>query len=325
MFLFADHLAHPGVAIVGKGFGGMFEQTGLLGRLRWRHRWRQVDQPFGIGGKAAHDLQRRRAILLADGDRVVQPSADDALAQQVAEVKQIIMLLLGAQGGLRRRRQEGACRLGISVSGGDGDQFPLWIAQHSEPPTKDTAGVDVDRAVEPFGFGHRRMPIDDHCLAAVFGCPVIAHGQPKLVGLAGCLAIEGKVTHLARTAPLHRLFHAGMGHHQFALIQHIVAHQPVEKSRNLVTKRGRLLLQLRQRISQPVRDLHRLATQLAHQFQVVISRHTERCPCRDHPHHQAQDGRDLRPAINQVAEEDRLAPSRRLHRVTVSGRGDLIA
>src|SRR2546422_6428829 len=58
MFLLTDDAGHPFVTIVGKGLGRMLQQAWLAGCLGGRHGWRQIDQPFWIGGKATHDLQR---------------------------------------------------------------------------------------------------------------------------------------------------------------------------------------------------------------------------------------------------------------------------
>ena len=61
------------------------------------------------------------------------------------------------------------------------------------------------------------------------GGPVVAHRQAELVGLAGRLAVEGELAHLARAAALHLLLHAGVGHDELAVVEDVVADQPVEE------------------------------------------------------------------------------------------------
>jgi hypothetical protein len=96
-------------------------------------------------------------------------------------------------------------------------------------------------------------------------------------------------------------------HHQPAAVEHIVADQAVEKGRNLLAKLGRLGLQLRQRLGQPMADLHIAPAQLLHQLHIVVARHRQRLPGHDHGHHQAQHARRARAAIHQVAQKNHLA------------------
>ena len=162
------------------------------------------------------------------------------------------------------------------------------------------------------GFGNRRVAVDHHRLAAILRGPVVADRQAELVGLAGGLAVEREVAHLARAAALHLLLHAGVRHHQLAVVEHVMADQAVEELGDLLPELRRLLLELLQRLGQPVRDLHVLAPQLAHQLHVVVAGHAERRSGLDHAHHQPQHVGNLRPAVHQVAEEDRLATLRRM-------------
>ena len=80
-----------------------------------------------------------------------------------------------------------------------------------------------------WGTGHRRVTVDDRSAAPVILGPVAANGQPQVVGLAGCFAVECEVAHPARGAALHRLFHSGVGDHELAVVEYVVAHQGVEE------------------------------------------------------------------------------------------------
>src|SRR5580693_549212 len=48
MFLFADHSWIALAAEVGKSFRWVFQESGLRGRFRGRHRGRQINQPFWV-------------------------------------------------------------------------------------------------------------------------------------------------------------------------------------------------------------------------------------------------------------------------------------
>ena len=97
MFLLAYDLRHSLVTVIGEGFSGVFQESGFLRRFGRGHRGREINQPFGIGRKPAHDLQRGYGILLADRDVVVQAGRNDPLAQDILHVEQIVVLLLGTQ------------------------------------------------------------------------------------------------------------------------------------------------------------------------------------------------------------------------------------
>ncbi len=87
VLLLADDPCHAVLAVFGERVLGVLEQVGPL-RGRWRgHRWWQIDQPARVGGKAAHHLQGRGSVLLADGDRAGQLGLDDPLAGDVLDVE----------------------------------------------------------------------------------------------------------------------------------------------------------------------------------------------------------------------------------------------
>ena len=140
------------------------------------------------------------------------------------------MGLLGRERGcLLLGRQERPGRFAVGPGGGDRDELLLRVAQGRELAAEDAAGVDVDRAVEPLRLGDRRVAVDDHRLAPVLRRPVEADGQAELVGLAGRLAVEGEVPHLARAPALHLLLHPGVGDDELAVVEDVVADQAVEE------------------------------------------------------------------------------------------------
>ena len=97
VLFFADDLRRTLAAVIGERLGGMFEQAWHGRRLAGRHRGRQIDQPFRVGGKAAHDLQRGRGVRLADRDVASQAGADDPLAEHVLCVEHFVVNLLERQ------------------------------------------------------------------------------------------------------------------------------------------------------------------------------------------------------------------------------------
>jgi len=142
------------------------------------------------------------------------------------------VLLLGSQCRSKTFRSEKRLfGLGIGLPGWYGYQFPFRIAQRSQLPTKDAASIDIDRAVEPFGFGHRRMAIDHHGRPSVFRRPVVSHRQAKLVDFAGRLTKQRKIPHCRRAAPLHGFLHASVRNDQLAVIQDVMTHQFMDKIR----------------------------------------------------------------------------------------------
>ncbi len=115
--------------------------------------------------------------------------------------------------GLLVGGDEGSCRFAVGVRRGHGHEFLLRVAQGRELAAEDAAGVDVDRAVEPIRFRNRRVAVNDHRRAPVFGSPVVTHRQAELVGLAAGLAVQGKVANLAGAASLHLGLHPGVRDH----------------------------------------------------------------------------------------------------------------
>ena len=142
------------------------------------------------------------------------------------------MLLLRRQCGSGTIwRKKRFLRLGISLPGRNGYQFPLRVAQRSQLSPEDAAGINIDRTVQPFRFRHRRVAIDHHGRAAIFRRPIISHWQAKFIGFAGRFAEQRKIAHRPGTTALHGLLHARVGNHQLAVVQDVVADQLVDEFR----------------------------------------------------------------------------------------------
>jgi len=119
--------------------------------------------------------------------------------------------------------------LRVGAEGVDGDEFPFRITEGGETTAEDAAGVDVDRAVKPFGFGDWCVAVDDHGLAAVFGGPVVAHGEAEFIGFAGGFAVEGEFADGAGAPSLHAFLHAGVSDDELAVIEHVVTDETVDE------------------------------------------------------------------------------------------------
>ena len=125
------------------------------------------------------------------------------------------MGLLRRQGwGLRLGRQERPGRFTVGPCGRDRYELLLRVTQGGQFAAEHAAGVDVDRPVQPFRLGDGRVAVDDGRRPSVFRRPVVADRQAELVGLAGRLAVEGEVPHLARASTLHLFLHPGVSDDQ---------------------------------------------------------------------------------------------------------------
>ncbi len=308
VLLFAHDLRHTARTIVRKRLGRVFEKAVLVARFARRHRGRQIDEPFWIGGEAAHYLQGRHGVFLADRHAGAQPGRDDPLAEHVLGVQQIVVNLLARQRRrLRLLGQERPNRLAVCPSGGHRHELPLRPAQCGQLTAEHAAGVDVRCAVEPFRLGNRRVAVD-HCRpAAILGSPIAADGQAELVGLARRFAVKGELPHLARAAPLHLLFHAGMGDHQLPVVQYIMADQFVKEigrfSGELAANVLGQGLDLGERFGQPVLHLDVFAPQCPHELHIMVAGHAQGTtigrPCCAQP----SVSRIRGPRSDQVAEE----------------------
>ncbi len=110
VLFFADDRRNAFMAIVGEGFGRMLEQAGFVAGLGGRHCRRKIDEPFGIGGEAAHDFERGHGVFFADGDVGMQPRSDEALADYVCEIEKVVVSLLRAECWAERTAQEAVSR-----------------------------------------------------------------------------------------------------------------------------------------------------------------------------------------------------------------------
>ena len=272
-----------------------------------RHGRRQVDEPARVDGEAAHHLEGGRGVLAADGDAAVQAGGDDPLAEHVADVEQVPAwprpILL--PGGRERPH-----RLAPDLPRRDLDDLPFRVAQRRQPAPEDAAGVDVDRAVHPLRLRHRGVAVHHRRPAAVGRGPVVPHRQPELVGLAGGLAVEGELPHPARSPSLEGLLEAGVGDDELAAVEHVMADQAVDEGRGLVGEPRGLAPELLQGLGEAVGDLHVPSLQLAQQLDVVVAGDAESGSRLDHPHDQAQHLRGTGAAVDEVPEEDGLAPFR---------------
>jgi hypothetical protein len=84
------------------------------------------------------------------------------------------------------------------------------------------------------GLRHRRVAVHHGRAAAVLSRPVVPHGQAEVVGLAGGFAVETELAHLARTASLHGFLQPGVGHHQFAVVKHVVTDEGIDELPHLL-------------------------------------------------------------------------------------------
>ena len=256
----------------------------------------------------------------------MQTRAHDALARHVGEVEQIVVLLLrGQNGSLGFGWQKWLARFGVSIFSRNGNQFFFGITQCRELSAENAAGINVDGAVQPFRFGHRRMPINHHRRPAIFSRPIVAHRQSKLVGFAGRLPEQRELPHCARAAPLHGFLHASVGDDELAIIEDIMAHEFVDEICGNPAEATICLLvclKLCERFRQTMRDLNVLAPDFAHELHVMIAWHAQRRPRIHGFQHQPNHVGNFWPAINQVADKHELAPFRmfpsasRLLRVT---------
>ena len=251
-----------------------------------------------IDRKAAHDLQGGRRVFLADRHRARERGTDHPLAQHIAHVEKVVANVLGS--GQRTRR------LVIRRRGRHRNQLALWITQRGKATSECAARVDVDRVVEPSRLRDRDVPVDDERPASVVLSPVKAHGQPELVGLARCLAVQSEIADTARGAALHLLFETRVRDDEPAIVEHVVTDQAVQE---LGRRRleDRIPLQLLEGTLEPVADLHVPAAQGTRQLLVVIAGHAQRDPVLHHRHDEAKHGRRVRPAVDEVSHEYDLA------------------
>ena len=234
------------------------------------------------------------------------------LALHVGNIEQIVMhLLRAARLGFHRGRLEWPDGRTVDLRRRDRHQLFLRIAQGRELPTEYTAGIQANRIIEPLRLGDGRVPVCHEGLPSIVRCPVVADGQTKLVRLACGFAVERKGPDSARGTSLHRRGQAGMGHHEPPVVQHIMAHQALEKGDHLFREARRLGRDLVQAFGQPVAELHLVPPERPQELDLVIPRYTQRMSRRGHGHGHTEHVRYARSPINEIAEKDDPAPGRR--------------
>ena len=319
VLLFAHHPAHAVAGVVGERLLGMFQQPVRRRSITGSHGRRQVDQPLGVDGEAAHHLQGGGGVLRAHGHVATQPSGDGPFAGDVVQIQQLVVGLLRAQRGAGGSDQ-GTRRLGVAARRRHRDQFVLRVAQGAQAAPEHAAGVDADGAVEPLGDGYRGVAVDHPRAAAVLPGPRVPHGQAVLVALAGGLTVQGEGAHGAGGTPLQFLLHARVRHHQTAIVQLVVAHQGVDELGYLGAPLRGFRRKLLQGLRQAVVQLYVAAAQLAQLLHVMVARHAQGVPGGDCIHHQAQARNAARPAVHQVAEKDQPPAPWVGHLITTTGR-----
>ncbi len=295
----------------------MLQPARLIGCLAGRHRRRQIDQPARVERKAADDLQRGSGAVCFNNHVASQSCIDDLLADHVFDAQQGIRRRLA--GGTRlARRDQRAHRLSVHLVGRNAYQFALRPAQRRQLAAKDTAGIDINRVVEPGGHRNWRVPIDHRGAPAIISRPIIAYRQAELVGLARRLAKEGKGAHAARGAALIFRLHPGVRCHQLAVIQHQMGDQPIRKGAVALNPGGALLrrqrLDLRNTLLQAMLDLDFMALEMTQQLHVMVARHAKRLPGLNHAPDEIDRLDYFWPAIHQIAQKDdpaslRVAPA----------------
>ncbi len=210
--------------------------------------------------------------------------------------------------------KERASRLVVGLLSGNRHELSLRVAQRGQLAAEDAAGIDVGRVVQPLGFRNGRVAVDDHRLAAVVGGPVQADRQPELVGLAGRVAVQRELADGPRAAALHLGLQPRMGDDELAVVEDVVADQAIQprlerfdEGRSIVRRQR---LDLGEALGQAVGDLDVSSLEGAEQLLLVVARDAPAGACVDHVADDAQGVEDARTAIDQIADEHRLAAVR---------------
>ena len=248
-------------------------------------------------------------MFFPDGQIVPQARLYDPLAGYVFDVQQVVVGLLGGQ-RLGFGGPEGPGRFAVGCLRRYGDQFFLGVTQGGKLPPENAAGIDVDGAVEPLGLRYGGMAVDHPCLPTVFRRPVVADRQPVFIRLPGRFPVGAEGPDGPGAPALHLFAQSGVGHYQFAVVEYVVTDQPVEKVTYVVTEAGRFPLQLLEGLFQAVVDGNLLPAEFALQFQVVVAGHAPGYAVLHHAHDQAEHPGRIRPAVDQVAQENRLSALR---------------
>src|SRR6202041_2380689 len=106
----------------------------------------------------------------------------------IVNVENIILLVLLRQGGRGLHAHQRLRGLVVGPMRWCGHELLLRVTKRGQLAAKHTASVDVDCAVQPLRLGNRRVPVHHHGLAAIIGCPVVAHREAELICFSLCLA-----------------------------------------------------------------------------------------------------------------------------------------
>src|SRR5439155_7667207 len=91
-----------------------------------------------------------------------QTRGDDALAEDVLDVEELVLTLLRGQAfGKLLLRDERLGRLGVDRVRRHAHELLLRIPQCGQPSTEDAPGVDVDRSIQPLRLGNGRVSVED--------------------------------------------------------------------------------------------------------------------------------------------------------------------
>ena len=62
----------------------------VYGRFGGRHCRGEIDQPFGIGGEAAHDFESGHGVFFGDGYVVMEARGDKALSDNIRYIEKVV-------------------------------------------------------------------------------------------------------------------------------------------------------------------------------------------------------------------------------------------
>ncbi len=301
-------LAHdPGDTVrlvLREGLGRVLQVAVDVTRGRRGHRRREVRQQPGVHREAAHDLQGRRRVLLADRDPALVPGLHNPAAVHVRQVERAAVVSAG---------RFGAQRLGRLVPDPlrrDVDQLTLRPAQRGELAAEHRAGVEADGVVQPGGLRDRGVPVDHRRPAAVLLRPRVAHRQAELVGLPGGVAVQGVAADPAGGAAVVPLGQTGVTDDQPAAVEDVVADEAVDELPYLGDELLALARHLLDGLGEAVGVLDLAALEVAAVLVLVVAGHAQRVARLHHRHDAAQHARAVGAAVDQVADEDGRAALR---------------
>src|ERR1051325_6671964 len=89
VFGLADYLLEALVFEVVERFGWVFQEAWFRRGLAGRHGGREIDEPAGLYGEAAHDFQGGGGVFCSDHYVAGMAGGDDALAEDVGGVQEV--------------------------------------------------------------------------------------------------------------------------------------------------------------------------------------------------------------------------------------------